>query len=138
MLSACSQTNLIGYLSEIPTCEGHVDRAVDKVTDIPLGTPYGRELLVSFTLSSYSLCVLWHRVNICREADILKKYPFVLKLSPMNPHVRTYYVSFGSKGELEVGKGTMHCSAVWYIAYNPVSQSICSIHIKVIHFKCGV
>ncbi len=48
------------------------------------------------------MCVYFFRVSICRETEIVKKYPFVLKVSPLNPQVRTYFVSFGSKGELEV------------------------------------
>ncbi len=48
-------------------------------------------------------CLLVYcRASICREAEMLKKYPFVLKIAPLNPQARTYYVSFGSKGELDV------------------------------------
>lgn len=47
----------------------------------------------SFVLSGY-------KTEVCKESEITKKYKYTLKLIPMNPQVRTYYISVGSEREL--------------------------------------
>ena len=45
---------------------------------------------------------LTHRTEICKEAEITKKYKNILKLAPVNPSIRTYYIAVGSRKELDV------------------------------------
>ena len=49
------------------------------------------------------ICIYLCRTEICQENEIVKKCRYTLKLIPMNPQVRTYYISFGSQRELTVG-----------------------------------
>lgn len=46
------------------------------------------------------LCM--HRTEICRDPKIIEKYKWTLKLTPINPAMRTYFVALGSKREMEV------------------------------------
>ena len=52
-------------------------------------------------------CSCFSRTEVCKEPEIIKKYKYTLKLIPMNPHVRTYYISVGSERELMVSS-TLH------------------------------
>ena len=55
-----------------------------------------------------------HRTEICKEAEITKKYKNILKLAPVNPSIRTYYIAVGSRKELDVSwlSGTHVCVCV--------------------------
>ena len=64
-------------------------------------------------------CYIFSRTEVCTEPEIIKKCKYTLKLTPMNPQVRTYYISVGSERELMVRpcvtlseEGRSHCVSV--------------------------
>ena len=52
----------------------------------------------------------FYRTEVCMEPEIVRRYKYTLMLIPMNPQVRTYYISVGSERELMVScRDTAYC-----------------------------
>ena len=52
-------------------------------------------------------CLLF-RTEVCTDPEIVRRYKYTLMLIPINPQVRTYYISVGSERELMVSGTLLH------------------------------
>ena len=88
-----------------------------------------------------------HSTEVCREPEIVKKCRHTLKLVPMNPHVRTYYIAVGSPRELDVSTHyNIHINNVlalyrYVLTQNSVSSvdtlvscPFCDVHMLCYHY----